>query len=247
MEREEYRKHFELEERFWWFRGRRDFLKAVLGSRLGPDPERRCLDIGCGAGFNLKALEPFGRPFGCDFSEDALFYCRQRGLPRLARGDARALPFRDGAFGLITLLDVLSHESIVDDVAVLREVLRILAPGGHLLLSDNALPLLASPHDRAYHVRERYRKKSLFPRLEKAGFTVVRTSYFNFFLFPVILTVRLTKRLLDRKAKGVASDVKPVPAAVNGFLYGILRLEARLAKCRALPIGSSLVCLARKD
>jgi len=203
-------------------------------------------DAGCGAGYNLKMYESLGTVFGCDFSEDALYFCQQRGLVRLVKADVNALPYKNGKFDLISMLDVLSHESIPDDVKVLEGIVGLLKDGGHVLLTDNALKILRSPHDLAYHVRERYRKKMLKRRMEKAGLEVLRMSYFNFFLFPAIFFVRFAERIRGAKTGPVESDLKAVPRLANSFLFGILKFEALLMKKINLPWGSSLICLARK-
>ena len=246
MEKDEYRKHFELEESFWWFRGRRKILINILRSRLKNRKNLAVLDAGCGAGYNLKMYESLGTVFGCDFSEDALFFCKKRGLRKLAMADVKTLPFKVQSFDLVSMLDVLSHESIPNDIDVLKEIASLLKDGGFLLLADNALKILNSPHDRAYHVRERYRKRTLKKRLHEAGFDIVRTSYFNFFLFPIIFLVRLSERIRRPKPDSIQSDLKAATPLMNGILYGILKLEAFLSKKINLPWGSSLICLARK-
>lgn len=247
MEKIEYQKHFELEEKFWWFRGRRKILMSILRSRLKARKNLSILDAGCGAGYNLNMYESLGLVFGFDFSEEALYFCRKRGLSRLAQADLRALPFKSGAFDIISVLDVLSHESIRDDVEVLKDIGGRLKEGGYLLLADNALEMLRSPHDRAYHVRERYRRKTLRPRVEAAGFRILRTSYFNFFLFPVIFLVRLAERTGRAKAGSVQSDLKAAPRLLNAVLGGILGFEALLSRRISLPWGSSIICLAVKS
>ncbi len=246
MEKIEYKKHFELEENFWWFRGRRKILQSILRSRLKPGQSLRLLDAGCGAGYNLKFFASLGTAFGCDFSEDALYFCRLRGLKKLARADVQKLPFNNQSFDIVSLLDVISHESIQDDLSVLKEIGRLLKSGGYFLLADNALEILGGPHDAAYHVRERYRKRTLKKRLEAAGFTLVRGSYFNFLLFPGIFLIRLWENFRTPKTPVLESDLKAVNPKLNGILYSILRCEAFLSKYVNLPLGSSIVCLARK-
>jgi SAM-dependent methyltransferase len=248
MEKDEYRKHFELEETHWWFKGRRRTLLSVLRSRIkfkGTEP-LAILDAGCGAGYNLKMFERFGTAFGFDYSPDALAYCRRRGLTRIARADINALPFRAMRFDLVSLLDVLYHKSIPDDVAVLKEIYALLNPGGHVLIFDNAFKGLRSPHDVAYHSRERYTKKSLKERLEAAGFRPIRATYFNFSLFPIMFLIRFWQRLRPPQGGSLQSDLKAAPPLVNGLLYGILRLEAFLCRKISFPWGSSIVILARK-
>jgi SAM-dependent methyltransferase len=246
MEKIEYRKHFELEENFWWFRGRRLILRNILLSRLKQGQKLRLLDAGCGAGYNLKFFEAFGTAFGCDCSEDALYFCRLRGLKKLARADVRRLPYKNESFDFVSLLDVISHESIQNDIDVLKEIGRVLKSNGTFLLADNALEILGGPHDAAYHVRERYRKKTLKRRLEAAGFTLVRGSYFNFILLPAIFIIRLLENLRTPKKQDVRSDLEAVHPRLNAVLYAILQLEAFLSRHINLPLGSSIVCLARK-
>ena len=105
---------------------------------------------------------------------------------------------------------------------------------------------MRGPHDLAVHGRERYRKKNLKRKLEKSGFQVIRLSYFNFFLFPLIFLIRQAERLRGAKKNVPESDLKAVPWPADGFFFGVLKFEAMLAKKINLPWGSSLVCLARK-
>ena len=246
MEKAEYQKHFELEESFWWFRGRRDVLLNVFRSRAAPRLPLIWLDAGCGTGLNMTVFAEFGPVFGCDFSTEALAYCRRRGLRNVLRADVQSLPYKDESFDAVSLLDVLYHKNIRNDVAALKDVCRTLKPGGWLLISDSAFSALRGPHDRAFHGRERYRKKTLSPRLEAAGFEILRLGYFNHFLFPLLVSVRWWERIRGEKRAAVKSDLKAVSPFLNSALYGLLKLEAVLAKKIDLPWGSSIVCLARK-
>lgn len=247
MEKAEYRKHFELEAGHWWFRGRRKALLALVRSAKLDDRPLVWLDAGCGTGFNMTIWREFGEVHGCDYSVDALDFCRQRGLSNLVRADVQHLPYREGSFDAVSFLDVLYHKDISDDVSALREAHRLLKPGGAVLISDSAFAILKGPHDEAVHARERYRKKTLRRRVEAAGFEVVRLGYFNFFL-PAVLVIRLFERRVGNKATAgpVRSDLKAVAPLPNALLTGILTVEAALIRRLNLPWGSSILCLAKK-
>jgi len=250
MEKAEYRKHFELEERHWWFRGRRRALRAYLRGIMTGGRPLLWLDAGCGTGFNMTVWKEYGRVHGCDRSAEALAFCRQRGLTDLVRADVQHLPYRAESFDAVSFLDVLYHRDIGDDVSVLREACRILRPGGFVLISDSAFPILKSRHDEAVHARERYRKKTLRGRVEAAGFAVERLGYFNAILFPAVLAVRLLERRSGRAGEKAAtparSNLKAVPRLPNAALTAILSFEAFLGRRIGFPWGSSILCLARK-
>lgn len=246
MEKQEYRKHFELEENFWWFAGKRKVVLSILKSRHILEKKVHTLDVGCGTGYNLKVFQEYGSAAGCDISLEALYYSKKRGLERIIQSNAEDLPFKDNCFDLITLLDVLYHKYVQSDVNALKETRRTLKKDGYLLITDSAFNFLRSRHDLAFHTRERYTKKSLRHRLEQADFEVVKMCYYNFFLFPLIALIRLLgKRALKRKAR-VESDLKPAQPVINAVLVSVLKLEALLIKRINFPFGSSILCLAKK-
>ena len=247
MEKDEYRKHFELEEDFWWFAGKRAMIGAVLSKHLPAEHGERMLDIGCGTGYNLIFFQDYFDGYGGDLSGDALFFAKKRNLKKLVQADARHLPFKDGSFAFISLLDVLYHKKIESDVSVLREVHRILNKDGLLLITDSAFQFLQSRHDLALHARERYTIKTLKGRLSAGGFYVNKISYFNFFLFPGIALVRRIQRRSSPESQSLKSNLKAASPVLNSFLLAILRLEAFLVKRFRLPWGSSIICLAKKS
>ncbi len=246
MEKDEYRKHFELEDSYWWFIGRRLVMAEVLRP-LGQIGRRlRILDVGCGTGINLVFLGSYGEPFGCDLFPEALMFSRRRGLRKLVRAGVERLPFPDASFDLVTTLDVISHQSVPSEAAALREIVRVLKPGGRLLILDSAFQCLHGPHDLACHIGRRYVRRTLDRMCRQAGLEPERRGYFNFFLFPAVAAVRLLQKLVSPSPKTYVSNLKPIPAGINSLLEKIMRLEARLTRFLNLPFGSTVFSLARK-
>ena len=125
---------FRVEQSHWWYTGRRQILSGFLEDicRRVTDRRPRILDVGCGTGANLLMLSKFGDAEGVDLSEDALAFCRERGLENVKLGAAEKLPYDDGTFDLVTALDVVEH--LDDDLGGLSEMRRVLRPGGRVLL-----------------------------------------------------------------------------------------------------------------
>ena len=134
------------------------------GARLSPafvedicrrvtDRRPRILDVGCGTGANLLLLSKFGEAEGVDVSEDALAFCRERGLDKVRLGAGEELPYEDGSFDLVTAFDVVEHMD--DDLAGLSECVECLRPGGRVLLFVPTFMFLWGLQDEVSNHRRR--------------------------------------------------------------------------------------------
>jgi len=243
MQQHTYSIMYEVEGSHWWFAGRRriieSFLKPICQATGLTRP--RILDIGCGTGANLEMLSQFGAAEGVDVSIDALEFCRQRGLQNVRQGEAEHLPYEDGSFDLVTALDVVEH--LDDDVLGLKEMRRVLRPGGVALMFVPAFMFLWGVQDDVSHHRRRYTRATLQQAVRAAGFEIERFTYANItFLAPILLG-----RLLMR-ATGLrpASENNLTIGVLNGMLGRILGAESSILRHMNLPLGVSAICVARR-
>ncbi|MDX1622707.1 MAG: class I SAM-dependent methyltransferase [Gemmatimonadota bacterium] len=244
MEREEYDRSYTLERGHWWFRGKREAVRALL-RRIGtscPSPGEVVLDVGCGTGGALEVLGPPGFAVGIDDHEEALLLARRRGRIRPVRATAVALPVASGSVDRLFLLDVLEH--VPDDRSALCEVRRALRPGGTAVVHVPAHPSLWSPHDEVMHHVRRYRRSELVEKLVEAGLEPVVVTY----TFAGILLPATVVRWWKRRSGGeIRADFGLVPRWANHALLGWQRCEAALLRRVSLPFGLSLAAVARPD
>jgi len=243
---DEYRRMFEAEESQWWYVGQRAVAHALLESALASGAKGegalRILDAGCGTGGNLVHLARLGRAVGADLAPEALAFCRRRRVPAL-RARLRELPFADRSFDVVTSFDVLYHAWVEDDGAAVAEMTRVLRPGGLLLVRVPALRALWGAHDEAVQSRHRYTRPELGALLGAGGLEVVRLTYANSLLFPLLLA----RRTLDRALRREGSDVSFLPAPLEwSFRHALLAEAALVRRGIHLPIGASVVGLARR-
>ena len=259
VEEQEYHTIYELEESHWWYLGLHALVKDALARNGGKTTSNAAspthhntkgslLDAGCGAGKLLKDLSTSYDPaIGVDISPTGVLLCKKRGLDKLITGSVSELPFKDESFEAAISLDVIYHMQVPDDRVALKELQRVLTPGGILLLNLPAFDFLSGSHDRQVHTKRRYTTKVLKRKLLSSGFEIEELTYRNAFLFPVIFLVRTIQKLTGRAEHGTGkSDVTGLPKPVNRLLTYLLLLENRLLAKISLPFGSSVFCVARK-
>ena len=219
-------------------------FERVLDEHVELGRDARILDLGPGSGVNMPVLGPRGRVTVVDVSRLSLESCREAGAELVVQADAAVPPFADQSFDATTALDVLEH--LDDDSAAMRELRRVLKPGGVLMASVPAFPLLWGRQDVLSHHKRRYRRGELQRRLHEAGFEVVRESYFNTWLFAPILLVRLLMRpFLSKSVEGGSDLSVRLPFGLDEILFRLFASEAGLVSKLRLPIGVSLLVLAR--
>jgi SAM-dependent methyltransferase len=229
-------------------------ITLVLLDEICADSKKRSiLDAGCGTGAMMNFLARYaggGDIYGIDLAQTALEFCRRRNHRLLAQASITHLPFTNEIFDLVTSFDVLQQLPETDlDALAIKEMFRVLKPGGVCFVRVAAYERLKSGHDAALSTHHRYNLDELKAKLETAGFEVVRTTYANSYLLPVAVVRRLLLKKIGLADKG--SDVKPMPpnlAWLNRIFTKILEREAKtLQNPKAkLAFGLSAICLARK-
>ena len=234
-----------VEDDLWWYRG----LRGHVVESIKPSHATfRLLDAGCGSGGMLARLRqhfPHASLTGMDFVERALELTRERKIgAELVQGSADALPFGEGEFDVVLSLDVIVLHGIDDEKAI-REMCRVLRPGGTLIINVAAFDFLRGSHDVATNMARRYTKPRLAALLRNGGFTIRSLSYWNMTLMPAVAAVRWASRRRAQRPD-VRSDLQPLWPPLNALLSAIAQLELAISRYIPLPFGTSLFAVAQK-
>ncbi len=240
------------EDNHWWFAGRTWSLLNMLDRQISSDGQGQVLDVGCGAGNMFHHLARYGSVVGVDNNPRPLAVARERGYD-VRQGLAEDLPFEDDAFDLVSLLDTVEH--CADDMAVLRECYRVSAPGGRLLVTVPAFMQLWSHNDVLNAHQRRYSAPELEAKLNRVGFRIERMSYNNFVLFPLAAALILLRRGTEQEPdlssphfddESYQVEMEPAPPLLNALLKAVTWTESQILRWLNLPVGTSIICIARK-
>jgi SAM-dependent methyltransferase len=239
MERVVYEQMAALDQRHWWYRARREVIRALIARLARPPEGGRILEIGCGTGHNLAMLSAFGTVDALELDSEARAIAEDRlgrsvmsaPLPELA-----GVP--DAGYDLIGAFDVIEH--IADDAAAIRSIATKLTPGGKLVMTVPAHRWMWSAHDVVNHHKRRYSKRSLKRLIEASPLRLDRIGYFNSLLFPAAVAERLASKLRRKESVDLVLPAAPLNAALERVFAAERHLVGRLP----LPPGLSLFAVA---
>jgi SAM-dependent methyltransferase len=238
-----YRIFFQVQKKHWWFVVKKNIVLDFIHRNVLTLPKPKILDIGCGSGLMLGALESIGQVSGLDMSDDAIKFSKEIFSGQVEKGFLPDnVPYKKNNFDLVICLDVIEH--VDDDVAALKSIRSHLIDGGKAILTVPACMLLWSSHDVVNEHKRRYDIKELKTKLLESGFVIERISYFNTLLFPVALLVRTFNNILNRKAE---SDIEMPHPVINTVLKAIFSLEKYILRFYNMPpFGVSIIAVVRK-
>ncbi|UOQ71993.1 class I SAM-dependent methyltransferase [Hymenobacter cellulosilyticus] len=241
-------KYHQIEENYWWFQARRDMVFRLVQDLKLPK-SAAILEIGCSGGPLMQRLAATGYTdlTGIDVSAAGIAVAQQRGIPNVSCMDGAHLDFPDNAFDLVIASDVLEH--IQDEAQALREWMRVLRPGGQILIFVPAFSFLWGKHDVVNQHFRRYSAAQLTASIRGAGLLVKRSSYWNVGLFFPTAAVRLLNRWQPKpeaSTEPLKDDFFATPPLLNTLLRGFITAENRLLQLVNAPVGVSVFALARK-
>lgn len=234
---------------YWWYAARERLLAAFLAADARGC--RRALDLGSADGPSARWLRD-EVPTVVSMDIDPRGLTEAPGPAVCA--SALAIPFATGSFDVACAFDVIEH--IDEETTALRELGRVVRPGGHVLISVPAYRWAWSDFDVANgHVR-RYTRGRLVQALARAGLEVERATYAFAATLPAFAAERAARhervRRLTGRAPGVAvaEDVVALPAVhpwlARGLLTALRLDEQVLKRGGTLPFGSSVIAAARR-
>ena len=243
MDKSTYAIEAEVESVHWWFVGRRKLIARLL-EKYGIRKESPILDLGTSTGTNLRLLKEHGYSNyqGLDLSEEAIRWCSDKNLGKVHKGDICNLPFRNGEFELVLATDIIEH--VEDDLRALREINRVLTPGGKAIITVPAFQSLWGLQDDVSHHKRRYKMNHLTDRLNQAGMMYQEIFYFNYLLFLPIWAMRNLIRLFRIKLK---SENQVNTVMLNRLLTYIFMFDVWTAQRIHFPFGVSIAVIATKE
>lgn len=244
LKKEEYANLHYLEEKHWWHVGKRFLLFSLLEKYCPNKPNLNLLDVGCGTGLTTKTMEKFGETFGVDISKHAVYFSKKRGLDNIYKSGVERLGFKSNSFDIVTCLGILNQDKVKDDIKAMKELYRVIKPGGYLIITDPAMKCLAGKHDLMHCVVRRYSRKELKDKLASCGFTIEKITYFSTLFFPFVYIKRKLGMLLNSEIK---SDVQETNPLLNHLLTVIQKKEMSMLKYLNFPFGVCILAVCRKN
>ena len=246
MNPEEYSRLEQVELRHWFYAGKRRIVLYWLRRYGALMPNKLLIDCGAGTGRFAAEAAKCCSVIAVDDHEESLCIARRHlGTDAVKRGSCTELPFPDAVADSVTALDVIEH--VEDDRGALREMARVLKPGGVLVITVPAFQALWSDWDVVLHHVRRYRRAQLVDRLREAGFELLHCSYINVLAFPAVYAIRKWRSIRGSRSPGISRAEDRVPPRwLNNLLMAAFVLPASQPHV-SFPFGVGILAVARRS
>lgn len=239
--------YFKMEREHWWFRVREGIILDQFRSSVYKGEPLNILNVGAATGRSSEILESFGNVQSIEYDVPSYQFCRDVLKLKIDQGSITELPYYDDSFDCVCAFDVVEH--VEDHQKALIELFRVCKPGGKIFITVPAFMSLWSNHDVVNHHFRRYRKQQMLDLFSANGGRLLRTTYFNFFLFIPIFLVRSLQRIFFRKKQ---EELKPdndmiESGLINTIFQSIFSFERSLVKKMNFPFGVSLMVVWEKQ
>lgn len=239
--------YYKMEREHWWFRVREDIILDQCKSSVYKGSPLQILNVGAATGRSSEMLEPFGQIQSIEYDEPSYRFCLDVLKMKIDQGSITELPYPDDAFDFVCAFDVVEH--VEDHQKAISELVRVCKAGGKIFITVPAFMSLWSNHDVVNHHFRRYRKDQILNLFIPNGGRLIRTTYFNFFLFIPIFLVRSLQRMFTRKNQ---IELKPdndmiESGFINAVFQSIFSFERSLLKKINFPFGVSLLVMWEKQ
>lgn len=246
MQSAEYEKLDRIDAEHWFYRGKRAIVRHFILRHIKLAANDLLIDAGAGTGRWLVEMSRHCRVLGLDDHDESIRIARPKieaAGGKLLQTSLNRIDLPDGCATVVTAMDVLEH--IADDVAALKELARLVRPGGLVVITVPALRWLWSDWDVVLHHFRRYQWGDLHQLVERSGLHVVHMAYTNTFVLPIVLIVRMWRKLFPPKEGGERAEDRIPIKPLNSLLYGLYVYPAIWRW--PLPLGVSLIAVLRKQ
>lgn len=239
MRKDLYEDLYQTESNHWWHKAKRSYVVGMI-ERYVDKNQKTILDVGCGTGKNMEELSALGAVYGIDSSEEALLFCKKRGLKNIQKGFIEKIPFEKNSFDVVCALDVLEH---VEDMEAVSEIYRVLKNKGILIFTVPAFSWLWSKWDEILGHKRRYSLKMLHKLFPNDKWVIKKQTFIHTFLVLPTYFIRLIK---SKSNKQYSSDFQLMNPSLNLILGFLSHLEQMAVKRYDMPFGTSLLCAIQK-
>jgi SAM-dependent methyltransferase len=231
------------EEHHFWFKARSRLIQKVVYRFCKPTHDKTFIEIGCGNGKLIRALEAIGLSLtGIDINQQAIVNSRIGTKAILIQKSFLTLKLNK-KYNAIGMFDVIEHQT--NDASFIKKAVTLIKPGGFVFVTVPAKMSLWNRINILSGHKKRYELNELNRIGKQAGLTTVYINYWQCFGYPVYYI--WNKIWKYQQNTDIAGFFKTPPGIINSILFVVLVIEQLFMFSVQYPFGTSLIYVGQKE